>query len=58
MLEGEAKQDSKLLALSKADQLKKVVTVDNCFDLDYLNIVILEGLRYQGPGGISPVVFS
>ena len=58
MLEGEAKEDSKLLALSRADQLKKVVTVDNCFDLDYLNNVILEGLRYQGPGGISPVVFS
>lgn len=58
MLESEAKEDPKLLALSKADQLKKVVTVDNCFDLDYLNIVILEGLRYQGPGGISPVVFS
>ena len=37
--------------------MKQLVTVNNCFDLEYLNMVICEGLRFQGPGGISPVHF-
>lgn len=40
------------------EQLKSAVTVENCFDLEYLNTVILEGLRFQAPGGITPVVFK
>jgi len=38
--------------------MKRLVTVDNCFDLDFLNMVICEGLRFQGPAGISPVLFT
>ena len=40
---------------SFAQRLQKTVTVDNCFDLEYLSMVIQEGLRFNGPGGISCV---
>lgn len=58
ILSVEAKSYPDFSKLSLADQFKKVVTVDNCFDLEFLNMVILESLRFHGPAGISPVVFS
>ena len=38
--------------------MKSVVSVDSCFDFEYLNMVIMEGLRFQPPGGITPVTFE
>ena len=32
--------------------------MDSCFDLEYLNMVIMEGLRFQPPGGLSPIKFD
>ena len=58
MFAQQCKQDFTLSSQSKAEQMKKLVTVDNCFDLDFLNLVICEGLRFQGPGGVSPIVFK
>ena len=34
------------------------MTVDSCFDLEYLNNVMSEGLRFQSPGSISPMIFD
>ena len=44
--------------MSKGEQLNKAVSIDSCFDLAYLNMVMMEGLRFQPPGGITPVVFD
>jgi len=41
-----------------SQQLKIVVTMDNCFELEFLNMVTMEALRFQPPGGISVVVFN
>jgi len=38
--------------------MKQAVSVDSCFDFEYLNMCIMEGLRFQPPGGISPVYFD
>ena len=58
ILKQEITDDPSLASLTLIEQLRKTVTVDNCFDLEYLNMVIQEGLRFQGPGGINPVIFN
>ena len=38
--------------------MHSLVTIDNCLELDYLSMVVNEGLRFQGPNNVSPFVFS
>ena len=52
------KAEPEVANLSKGEQLEKAVTIDSCFDLAYLNMVMMEGLRFQPPGGLTPVVFN
>ena len=46
ILNAEISKEKDLQKLSFGKQLKEIVTIDNCFDLEYLNMVILEGLRF------------
>ena len=41
-----------------SEKLKKAVSVDSCFDFSFLNQCIMEGLRFQPPGGITPFTFE
>ena len=54
----EIKKDQSLAALPLDGQLKRVVTTDNCFELEFLNMVTMEALRFQPPGGISLVYIN
>ena len=36
----------------------QIINVDSCLDLDYLSMVIMEGLRFQPPVSMTPVVFD
>ena len=38
--------------------MDKAISVDSCFDFEYLNMVVYEGLRFQSPGGITPITFT
>ena len=58
MLKDIYKAEPEVANLSKGEQLNKAVSIDSCFDLAYLNMVMMEGLRFQPPGGITPVVFN
>ena len=40
------------------EKLKQAVSVDSCFDFSFLNQCIMEGLRFQPPGGITPFTFD
>lgn len=58
VLDSHIKEDPKLANATKSEQLNKAVSVDSCFDFEYLNWTTMEGLRFQPPGSITPVVFD
>ena len=48
------KEHPEWLTLDKMAQLRKLVNLQNCQDLQFLNCVILEALRYEPPvNGLS-----
>ena len=58
VLSEEIKADPALATADRNQQLKRAVSVDSCFDFEYLNMCIMEGLRFQPHGGISPIYFE
>ena len=46
VLDSHIREDPKLADLTKSEQLNKVVSVDSCFDFEYLNWTNIEGLRF------------
>ena len=46
VLDEEIKNNPELAKASKTDQMKRAVSVDSCFDFEYLNTCIMEGLRF------------
>ena len=47
-----------IASMSLADQLKETVTIDHSTDLEYLSMVMQEGLRFQDPASITAVYFD
>ena len=43
------KEHPEWLTLNKEDQLRKLVNLQNCQDLQFLNCVIQEALRFEPP---------
>ena len=58
VLEEKKTENPTLSSATWNEQLRETVCVDSCFDLAYLQMCINEGLRFQPPGSISPVVFD
>jgi cytochrome P450 len=49
VLQAKFEEDPSLRELSRIDLINKVISLDVCQDLEYLNMVLMETLRYQPP---------